>query len=122
MSNPKGNSKANRMTYNQKKFLEEFIRKNPTATWENFNALGKVKISDACFYSYRRRFIGQTSGTGRRSSTPLYMTVWQYPSDKVDEEAKKMLRDLIENLNKRANWQLIELKDPAMLELREKSK
>ena len=129
MSNPT----QKRLTDAQRKTLHEFIKKNPEATWREFSQECKsVKISDAYYYMTRRDIHGNTNPRGRsvkgetkrRSSSPLYMTVWQYPTENLGADARAMLQNLVESFNnqKHSCWQLIELKDPAMLELRERSR
>jgi hypothetical protein len=52
------------------------------------------------------------------------MKIWSYPSDKIGVQAKEVLDDFIATLNqtKRARFEVIELKSPAVLEVREISK
>jgi len=123
MSNPY----QKRLTDSQRKILHDFIKKNPDATWREFSVACKsVKISDAYYYMTRRDIHGPTktkAGT-RRKASPLYMTVWQYSTEKLESEARIMLQSLVESLSshKNARWQLVELKDPAIIELRERSR
>jgi hypothetical protein len=129
MSNPS----QKRLTDAQRKILRDFIKKNPEATWKEFCAACKsFKISDAYYYMTRRDIHGNLNPrtrnvegeTKRRASSPLYLTVWSHPADKLGDETRAVLQDLVESLNghKHTRWQLVELKNPAILELRERSR
>jgi len=122
-SRKRGGSK--RLTQAQKRILEDYIEKNPNASWTQFNKESSVRVSDAYYYTLRRKMFGSSvkNGSGRRSPTPLYLTVWQYPTEHLDTHARTMLQNLVESLNgaKRVRWQLVELKDPPVFELRERS-
>ena len=126
MSNPH----QKRLTNEQRKTLRDYIKKNPASTWKEFcTACKSVKISDAFYYMTRREIHGKSRNRGedetrRRSASPLYLTVWQYPTEKLGTESRAMLLNLLESFNsqKHTHWQLVELKDPAVLELRERSR
>jgi hypothetical protein len=100
--------------------VDDFLTRNPGGSYSQFKEeFPKFKISDVMFYN--RREGGSVSKVPRQS---LYMTVWSYPVDKMDCEcgqARKVLSDFIDAMNKtrKTNWQVIELKSPAVLEVRE---
>lgn len=122
-------SKVVRLTNRQKGILHDFIKKNPNATWKDYAAAmksvkGSHVVSDAYYYTARREQHGSNDPRAKRKSSPLYLTVWQYSTDRLGNESRVMLQDLVEHLNgqKRTRWELVELKTPAVLELRERSK
>ena len=118
-----------KLSPSETKRLLEYIKHNPEDTYKDF--LGKCKsisISDAYYYMRRREIHGTTNPPrtprgprGPRGSKSLYMKVWSYPSDKVNPPTKDVLNNFIETLNgtRRAHFELIELKDPAVVEVRE---
>jgi hypothetical protein len=108
-----------------------YVKDNPTDTYQQFQQKCKsVNVSDAYYYMRRREVNGSSRsprvpGTkGPSSRSPLYMKIWSYPSDKIGVQAKEVLDDFIATLNqtKRARFEVIELKSPAVLEVREISK
>ena len=117
-----------RLTKGQKEILREYLKKNPDATWKEYKeAMKGIKgvhvVSDAYFYTARRELHGSDDPrmAGKRKSSPLYLSIWQYSTERLGNESRAMLQDLVDTLNsqKRTRWQLVELKNPAVLELRE---
>ena len=120
--------RINKLSPEAKRLLKEYVKKNPSNTYAQFReALGaKVKCSDAHFYSERRKAAnGGSSSTGVRRygkiSSTIYKTVWSYPAEKVSPATREILKDFIEkfNMDFRANYSLIEMKEPAVVEVRE---
>jgi len=116
-----------RMNEEEKAIIKTYVEKNPTGTFTSFKDAvgGKVICSDTHFYQMRRKILGNTSAASPKvPRTPLYMTVWSYPTEQFTSETKKVLNDFIQSLNgmRRARFQMIELKDPAIVEIRETSK
>jgi hypothetical protein len=110
----------------QRKKLKEYVKEHPEDTHKDFMKKCKgVKISDAYYYMVRR----DVNGPSRNSSGPkthrkpkgLYLTVWSHPSEKVSADCKAILIDFLTTLNDstRGRFELIELKDPAQIEIRE---
>jgi hypothetical protein len=118
----------------QRKIMTDYIKKHPTATWKEYTAeIGKkAPCSDAFYYFKRREMHGNSrparpgqNGEKRsyhRNGSSIYNTVWSYPSNKLDEtKPLDLLKNFIETINgmKRSRFQLIEIKDPPLFEIRE---
>lgn len=104
--------------------VDQFLSINSNGTYAQFKQEHPdFKISDAGFYGRRRDNNGGPSQI-RVNRPGLYMTLWSFPIEKLNEQALTVLTDLIDTMNKsrRTNWQLIELKTPAVVEIRELSK
>jgi hypothetical protein len=106
-----------------------YVKDNPTDTYQQFKQKCKsVNVSDAYYYMRRREVNGSSRSPrilgAKGSRSPLYMKIWSYPSDKIGVQAKVVLDDFIATLNqtKRARFEVIELKSPAILEVREISR
>lgn len=117
--------KMNKLSPEALKTLETYIKSHPDATFSVFvkDIGGKVKCSDAHYYFKRRELLGPSNSphARRNGRATLYKTVWSYPSIKVSPGAKEVIKDLIEklNLDHRGHFTLIEMKDPAVIELRD---
>jgi len=104
--------------------VDQFLSQNSNGTFAQFKQEHPdFTISDAGFYGRRRENNGGSSQT-RTNRPGLYMTLWSYDAEKLNDQARTVLTDLIETMNKsrRTNWQFIELKTPAVVEIRELSK
>jgi len=125
MVKPPEKPKKGKRPYNKVDYtvVDDFITRNPEGTYAQFREEFPLAIiSDAAFYIRR----GGTKGTDARPRTgaSLYMTIWSYPVDKLDcvcGQARKVLGEFIDAMNKarKTNWQMIELKSPAVIEVRE---
>jgi len=110
--------------------LDQLFKKAPDMTYSTFlEKHPHFKISDAMFYN-RRRLINTRKGytkaekrTFTRSTNSLYMTVWSKPIESLGT-AQDILKDLIETLNttQKLRWELVELKSPACLEIRQRTR
>jgi hypothetical protein len=117
------------LSVGQRKIMMTFIKAHPTATWNDYmaDAGKKAPCSDAFYYSKRREEHGPSRSNGEkrsyhRSNSTIYNTVWSHPVDKIDgTKPVNLLISFIEALNgmKRARFQVIELKQPAVIEVRE---
>jgi hypothetical protein len=129
----------NHLTIDQTKLMMDYINKHPTATWSQYMAETnkKAACSDAYYYMRRREVHGlsrpapvpsKNPVTGRRSyvrsNSGLYHTIWSYPTEKLNQEARDVLNDFVTHLNnmKRARFEIIELKIPPVIEVRETSR
>ena len=118
--NKKGKRPYNKVDYT---VVDDFITRNPEGTYSQFKEeFPSAIISDAAFYIRR----GSPKGTDTRPRTgaSLYMTIWSYPVDKMGCEcgqARKVLGEFIDAMNRarKTNWQMIELKSPSVIEVRE---
>ena len=118
-------------TYNRIDYtlVDQFLCQNPNGSHSQFKKeYPDFEISDAGFYGRRRN-----GNSGNENSSPakavlnrpsLYMTLWSYPTEKLNSETQEAINNLVETLNKsrRTNWQIIELKNPAVVEIREISR
>jgi hypothetical protein len=113
------------LTEADKKALVKYIEKNPAATYSEFTATvgEKITISDAGYYGYRRKIHG-TDIPARVSKVALYMTVWSHAAESLSKETIDVLNSLVETLNqtKKAKWEIIQLVQPSMIEIRERSR
>jgi len=121
-----GNTSSKRaLTEADRKTLVKYIEENPSATYSEFTVAmkGKVTLSDAGYYGYRRKIHG-TDIPARAPKTPLYMTVWSHAADSVSKETLDILNDLVETLTqtKKAKWEIIQLVQPSVIEIRERSR
>ena len=112
------------LTNQQRRRLKQHIESNPGDTFQEFsNKYRGTKVSDAYYYMLRRQIHGST-GPRNANRKSLYLTVWSRPMEKVTDVAKNVLNDFVDTLNKtkRVRFQVIEIKDPAVLEVREISR
>jgi hypothetical protein len=112
--------------------IDNLFKETPELTFMKFKAMHpNFTISDAMFYNRRRLIVtGQKyskPGTEKRSYTrsnnALYMTVWSKPVESLGT-AQDVLNDLIQTINnsQKLHWELIELKNPPCLEIRQKTR
>jgi hypothetical protein len=121
--NKKGKRPYNKVDYS---IVDDFIARNPEGTYSQFmEDYPLAVVSDATFYIRR----GSSKGADARPRTgaSLYMTIWSCPVDQLACEcgqARKVLSDFIDAMNRarKTNWQMIELKSPAVIEVRETTK
>lgn len=118
--------RINKLSPEAKHLLKDYVKKNPSNSYSQFReALGnRVKCSDAHYYFERRAANGGSSTGVRRYgkiSSTIYKTVWTYPAEKVSPVTREILKDFLEkfNMDYRANYSLIEMKEPAVIEVRE---
>jgi hypothetical protein len=126
--------KSNHLTEEHRELLKAYIKNNPDSTYTRFvnDIKGKVKCSDAHYYSVKRElgivstkrsYVKSSGEKIPRSSfkSPLYMTVWSCPIEKCPETARKVLEDFISTMNglRRSRFEVIEMKNPAVIEVRE---
>ena len=121
-----GNTSRKRtLTKTERQVLIKFIEENPEATYTEFSALmkNKISISDAGYYGYRRKIHG-THIPARVPKTTMYMTVWSHAAESLSKETIDVLNDLVENLNqtKTAKGEIIQLVQPSVIEIRERSR
>ena len=120
---------VNKLNDEQRKIIKNYINRNLDGTYTSFKLeIGdRVNCSDTRFYQIRREILGgkgiKSTKRGRHSRTPLYMTLWSCPAEECSEETKKVLSDFIQNLNniRNARFQIVELKEPNVIEIREMS-
>lgn len=124
---------ANRISEDHKAQMKKYIEANPEATYTQFQKdLGsKIKCSDAHYYTIKRSVFGPSRPAPRaynrnpdaipRKTATLYLTLWSYPAEKVSPETKEVLQDFINTINgvRKSRFTLIEMKDPAVVEIRE---
>jgi hypothetical protein len=121
--------RKSRFSNEDRKILVNYIKNHPDATHGQYmQDLGKkVPCSDVTYYSWRKKNNGAGSERVKRSynrvSHSLYNTIWTYPVEKL-VDPREVLADFIDKLNgmKRAHMEIIELKMPAVLEVRETSR
>ena len=124
----KKNPPRERFGEKSRKILINYIKNHPEATHGDYmDDLGKkAPCSDVTYYSWRQKINGSNGTVKRsyvRSSHSLYNTVWTCPVENLDDP-RAVLTDFIEKLNgmKRAHMEIVELKTPAILEVRETSR
>jgi len=125
------------LTDPEKNKLKDYIKNNPSKTYSEFRKDLNVQISDAYYYYVRRDIHGKSKSpkaskqktekifrSYSRHISPLYMTIWTYPTEKTTPQTIEVLKNLIDSLNKikRTRWDIVELKDPSVIEIRERSK
>ena len=110
--------------------LDQLFKDVPDMTYSMFmEKYPQFKISDAMFYNRRKKVV---TGEGYKSKTKraytktvnaLYMTVWSKPLDSLGT-AQEILKDLIETINntQKLRWELVELNNPASLEIRQRTR
>lgn len=125
--------RPNHLTDEQRELLKAYIKNNPDSTYSKFvnDIRGKVKCSDAHYYSVKRELGVVSSRPYTKSSgektprtsfkSPLYMTIWSSPIEKCPEAARRVLEDFVATMNglRRSRFEVIEMKNPAVIEIRE---
>lgn len=126
--------RSNHLTDEQRELLKAYVKNNPNSTYSKFviDIRGKVKCSDAHYYSVKRELgIVSSRPYTKKSSgeriprnsfkSPLYMTIWSYPVEKCPEVARKVLEDFVGTMNglRRSRFEVVEMKNPAVIEVRE---
>lgn len=115
--------------------IDAFIRENPTASFREFHRKIQIPHKDSSthivsqiFYARRIQITGSTKTTTTsdqiRRRQLIYMSIWSYDTSKMTNETRAALESLVGAINKDRklnNWQLIELKSPAIMELRQVS-
>jgi hypothetical protein len=133
MSSEKRKYHSNHLTEDQRIILRAYVKNNPTHTYAQFlsGIKGRVHCSDAHYYAMRRAEHGAAinprkySMSGARPRSPVYMTVWSCPQEKINKGSPKdILKDFITTLNamRRTRFDIIELKEPAEIEIRESTR
>lgn len=110
--------------------IKAFIRKNPEITATEFLKKGKwPNIPKSVFRYYRDQVRNETDSipvrrSYRRSPQKIYTTLWSESVKSLGKEGTKAVKQLVEELNrdKVINWEVVELIDPAVLEIREITK
>jgi hypothetical protein len=109
--------------------LDQLFKESPDMTYSMFmEKHPHFKISDAMFYGRRKLIITgkgytKTKRTYTRSTNSLYMTVWSKPVESLGT-VQDVLKDFIETINttQKLRWELVELKSPACLEIRQRTR
>jgi len=113
-----------KLSVNQNKGLKALIKANPDDTYAIFQKKWRgPMVSDAYFYYWRRQIHGPSQKHSAANKS-YYLKFWEYDSAKITVEAKNMFNSFLDSLRKtrRGNYELIELKDPAVIEVRELQK
>lgn len=130
---PQRSYRTNHLSSEQRDILKAYIKSNPDSTFAQFekDIKGKVKCSDSYYYYVKRDVSGPSkraytrrdpnAPTTKASKSPVYMTIWSYPTEDFNDGARKILKDFVETLNasRRSRFQIIEMKDPSIVEIRE---
>lgn len=110
--------------------IMDFIRKNPEMTAAEFLKKGKWPKTPKSVFRYYRDKVRKESDfipskrPYRRSPQKIYTTLWSKPMKELGPEGAKAVKQLIDELNqdKVLNWEVVEMADPAVLEIREITK
>jgi hypothetical protein len=111
--------KTSRFTKLEK--LKEFIKDNPDATYSDFQKeCPSLKVSKYAYTYHCRKLFGPRRikpGRGGR----IYKTLWSRPTQKMTKQTKVILSEIVKLLNEggRTRWQLVEIKNPQLIEIRE---
>jgi hypothetical protein len=103
--------------------IDNFLRNNPSATYNDFKASHpNISISSFTFYARRKKLLGLSSISDKPHKARLYMRVWA--KENSDPKVVIAIRDLITALNKcgRAHLEMVELANPSLIEVREVTK
>jgi hypothetical protein len=118
------------LTDTQRKILMTFIKNHPEAKFREYiGGIGKKAPCSDAYYYFRRREIHGLKESGKRTyhrtNNTLYHTVWSFPVEKLETtKPLELLSNFIDTINtmKRGRFQITELKQPAVLEIRESSR
>jgi len=107
--------------------IDGLIRENPDLTYSSFaKSHPKVKISDAAFYTRRRKINGKSSyQRSKPQAAKIYMQVVSIDGIAFQKESKmETLQSVISSINKVYNLKLeiIELNSPNQIEIRDVKK
>jgi hypothetical protein len=104
-----------------KKAIEAFIRKNPTASFSEFVRQNKgVPLpSDCTYYTLRRKMTGVIRDSRRKSN--MYFRLFLVPGNEVSSEARTLLQKFLDALNvmHQTRMEMIEFGNPSQIEIRE---
>ncbi len=116
-------------------FINEYLKIDPDRTLANLKVdFPQSKMKSGTFYSRKHHFKNGTliPSTARpyakRKNNSLYMTIWERSLEDMDVKERKITRDVITDFVEsvsntgRVNWQIVELVNPSVLELREIAK
>jgi len=122
---------------NTNAFVKAYLSIDPTKTFSDLNMDFKnVDMCEGTYYSRKHHFIkrGENKKNGvirqyaKRKNNKLYMTIWEESLEGKTEKEKILIKNIVANLintiseSGRINWQIVELSNPSMLELREVAK
>lgn len=108
--------------------IKKFIRENPDVTASEFVKKPKWnKVPNSVFRYYRDQVRGEKGAqprSYRRSPQRIYTTLWSKSLTELGGDGKRAVKELVKNLNqdKVINWEIVEIADPAVLEIREIAK
>ena len=104
-----------------KKAIEAFIRKNPTASFSEFvrQNKGVPHTSDCTYYTLRRKMTGVIRDSRRKSN--MYFRLFLMPSGEVSSESRNLLQKFLDAMNTvhRTRMEMVEFGDPSQIEIRE---
>ena len=121
-------------SYDRKK-IRAIISKDPEMSHRTFVSKSRIKISQSGFRYHRNAVLKALESEEedtplprkrpyRRAQQRIYTSLWRRSTSELSEEAVVIIKDLVDELNRSGavSWQLLEIADPPMLELREHTK
>jgi hypothetical protein len=115
-------------------FIFKYLSTDPTKTYIDFKKdFPNSDMSSCVFYSRKhnvKKRLGSTEKRlySKRKSNSMYLTIWQYPLESFNNKERDIIKNTIKNFintiseSGRVSWQIVELLNPSVLELREISK
>jgi hypothetical protein len=110
--------------------IKAYIKQNPEMTAAEFLKKSKwPKTPKSVFRYYRDQARKEVKSMPprrpyRRSPQKIYTTIWSKSIQDLGKEGTRAIKQLVEELSqdKVLNWEVVEIADPAVLEIRETTK